>query len=207
MWSQVDYGLPADVEIPKFSLYMSPPGTCKLLREVFAQIQPDLVIEFGAGVSTLVLRDLASSRPDCTVYSIENDAVTAFHPMYRGVNMILAPITYTWRWYDRMVLRRRLPLSRAEKKLLAFVDGPSTALSGPRGRGLALALIDELFPRWIGAVLLDDVQRRGEAADFADWAAAHPEAQTAVVSVEAKSADPRYVHLKRIGILTRGIEG
>jgi predicted O-methyltransferase YrrM len=54
--------------------------------------------------------------------------------------------------------------------------------------------------------LLDDVNRPGEAEDFAEWAAAHPEAKVYRMPVRAKPGDPLYVHLKRVGILARGVE-
>lgn len=181
-WTAEDYGLPPETPMPKLTGFSSQPGTCRLLRELIQELQPDAVIEFGSGISTIVLRDALDAR---CVISFESDADTA-----RRNKAIYAPLVDGWyqppdRWMDGI---------RDARRLLVFVDGPSIQEAGPHGRRPALDFINRYFPGWSGAIVLDDVNRPGEQADFMEWIESKPGCQVQVLQTDTPLP-------KRIGVL------
>jgi predicted O-methyltransferase YrrM len=147
-----------------------------LVDEVEAR-RPRLVVEFGSGLSTLVLaRALALHVPGARLLSFDHDAGFAAITRRRLAALGLAaevrhaPLAdaaghgVAGEWYDHG------PLPHGIELLL--IDGPPAWLR----QGARAAAGPAAFPHLAlgGVVLLDDADRQGERANAAQWARAFP---------------------------------
>jgi len=144
------------------------------------------VLEFGAGVTTIVLPQLLGKRLECYI-SIEEDAayaatlapLLAEEPAYRKVALVQLPIddeggpevtrrdTGTFRTASFKGLSQVMQEGFAEDPpQLVLIDGPSGRARW--GRFAALADIAALLPQGT-CILLDDALRYREASILDEW--------------------------------------
>jgi Methyltransferase domain len=150
------------------------PDLLRLLFALVERLRPKHVLEFGSGLSTVVLARAASTVPGCVVTSIDHDpafaAATAALLANHGDRVVVlgcAPLVARVRagqlqpCYlvdDELLGSRRAPD-------LIVVDGPPAVLGGRRGM-LPLALE---YAQSGSIILFDDADREVEAEALADW--------------------------------------
>jgi predicted O-methyltransferase YrrM len=153
------------------------------LRLVAAELarDPDGVVEFGSGASTVLMAAVRRERGGPPVISIEHDPEfaqrtrAALHAAglreHAQVHVATLKATaiggHELVWYDRDVLERTVP-SRVD---LLIVDGPPATSRRARWPAVEI-LAGRLSDRCV--VLLDDGRRRDETATAMRWASRHP---------------------------------
>lgn len=168
--------------LPWTSSSLRPLGLVTVLNEIHVRGRTTIV-ECGGGVSTVFIARLLERLGDGLLTTLEHsDEWIAFlqrqlareglgHRV-RVVHAPLAPHPLGWDgpWYDEAAVTAGLPDAPID---LLIVDGPPAVQPGTeRSRYPALpVLADRLSPD--AAVVLDDVQRRGEQEVLVRWEAEH----------------------------------
>jgi predicted O-methyltransferase YrrM len=145
-----------------------------LVDHVFAH-RPKLVVEFGAGASTLILARALQKAGGGTLISFDQhaDFVAATRQWLadhglsadlRAVPLRPSPLGWPGLWYDHGPLPRGIDLM--------LIDGPPWSIH-PFTRGAAASLFDHVAPN--GTVMLDDGARPGERFVARRWRHAYPE--------------------------------
>lgn len=159
---------------------ISPDAAWRIYRHVLAE-RPEVVVEFGSGVSTLLLSHALERNGSGRVVSLDHEARFAaetrelierhglghraevFHAPLRDVHANEGPCST---FYDPA------PLEGIERVGLVLVDGPPRGVH-PEVRHLALPLMaSKLKPG--GMLLLDDAARPGERSVLERWREAFP---------------------------------
>ncbi|NND62766.1 MAG: hypothetical protein HKN48_06185 [Flavobacteriaceae bacterium] len=137
------------------------------------------IIEFGAGVSTIILaRFLMLNKMDAKIVAVEHNADWAEFIQnelikYECANfakIIVAPLNmtqingYDGRWYDTDSLENSIGDTLFD---LVIVDGPSAAENAEVRFPAFPFIIDRLKASFI--VFLDDIRREGERRIFKNW--------------------------------------
>lgn len=150
------------------------PDTAKFLFDLLTELRPSYVLEFGSGISTLVMAKALESSGGY-VYSLEHEERWLEHAQEKCRNakitncqIILAPIVEAkfpgvapYRIYDF----QKVPL---QKFGLVFIDGPPGFLpEHPGRRGTFYACWPYLAPH--ATVILDDADREGEQLAIKEW--------------------------------------
>ena len=153
------------------------PDLALLLYELVHTHAPGLVVELGAGVSTLVLGYALESAGSGRLIAFHHDAAQAQrtaglvrrHGLERQVEVVHAPLQETrvaaeaWQWYGTEVEKRLV----GERAGLVFVAGPPGSLQPlaryPARRRLAPFLADDAI------IVLDDVARPDEWVVAERW--------------------------------------
>lgn len=167
-------GLPAD-SLPNLGSWKADIGLLTLVADHILEHRPQLVVEFGAGASSLVIAKALQAAGGGRLISFEQhaDFVEATRIWLRdyGVDADIraAPLTRApggWPgfWYDHGPLPDGIDLM--------VIDGPPWALH-PMTRGAAETLFDKIAPG--GTIMLDDAARPGERLVARRWRKAHPE--------------------------------
>jgi predicted O-methyltransferase YrrM len=165
-------------DLPATDGWAGTPGLLLTLVDEVEALRPRLVVEFGSGLSTLVLaRALALHAPGARLLSFDHDAgfaqITRRRLAALGLSADVrhAPLASAARfgvdgeWYDHG------PLPAGVELLL--IDGPPAwAKEGARAAAGPAAL-PSLAPG--GVALLDDADRPGERANAARWTRDFPE--------------------------------
>ena len=149
------------------------PDVLQLLWSLVHALRPRHVLEFGSGLSTLVLAR-ASARIGCVVSAVDNDPVFARATAERlspedaeVVALQTAPLvarTRAGRLHPAyLVDAARLGSSRAADLIL--IDGPPEVLGGRLG--MLYQALDHAQAGTI--VLVDDAEREGERRALAAW--------------------------------------
>lgn len=166
------------------------PRTLVLMIRTMRARRPEVVVEFGSGLSTLVLGQVAHEI-GARLYSFEHDVewfqrVRAWVSQWELADTVLvqhAPLQYDGsngrRWYDRHVVAETLPRAGVG---LALVDGPPHT-AGHLMRAGALPAVFERAAEEI-TVVMDDCERADEKKIVSDWCAAHPQVRLELVSFE-----------------------
>jgi hypothetical protein len=144
---------------------------------------PEVVIELGSGVSTLVVGSFLARAERGKLISVEHDE--HFLDQTRGlveraglaerIEFVHAPLReqqfggLTVRWYDAQALERAIGGATVD---LVVVDGPPSVSDHARWPVLA-ALKHHLTPK--ATVLLDDGRAKRESSIAQRWAADHPD--------------------------------
>jgi len=171
----------------------SPDFLVLVLGEIFAS-KPDLIVELGSGVSTIIssyaLEKLGSGR----LISIDHDSVflqktiqqVELHGLDDIVQVMHAPLNKVhlngtdWQWYDLASVEIPGPVN------ILVVDGPPGDLQA-RARYPAMPLLAK-FLSDNAVVLLDDVVRTDERTITREWAIQHPDFQHELVNCEKGAA-------------------
>lgn len=167
-------GLPDDA-LPHLGSWKADIGLLKLLADHIIERKPRLVLEFGAGASTLVIAKAMQLAGGGRLISFDQheDFVEATRKWLadhdldadvRAVPLRSAPGGWPGLWYDH----GRLP----DGIDLIVVDGPPWTIH-PLTRGAAETLFDRIVPG--GTIMLDDAARPGERLVARRWRKAHPD--------------------------------
>ncbi|HZD26111.1 MAG TPA: class I SAM-dependent methyltransferase [Alphaproteobacteria bacterium] len=178
---QLSHELRLPGPLPLLRGWAASPDVLLVLTRHVRRASPEVVVECGSGVSTIVLAQAARLNDRGHVYSLEHDADFA----QRGrewlqefgladwATVIHAPLVETadggdYAWYDIRNLPRELSID------LLFVDGPPADTPQPTARYLAGPM---LFPRLspAGVVILDDADRPGETEVVRRWMKEFPQ--------------------------------
>ena len=150
------------------------PDVLRLLSSLVSIVRPRHVVEFGSGLSTVVLARAASQLSGCKVSSIDHDPTFArataamLDPEDAAVvSLQCAPLVarvQAGRLHPTyLVDRDRLGSKRAADVIL--IDGPPAALGGRLG--MLYQALD--YAQSGSIVLLDDADRDGEREALAEW--------------------------------------
>lgn len=166
--------LPYDA-LPYLGSWKADTGLLTLLVDHIFVERPKLVVEFGAGASTLILARALQKAGGGTLISFDQHADfvaatrdwLADHGLVADLRAVpLRPSPQGWPglWYDHGPLPRDIDLM--------LIDGPPWTIH-PFTRGAAASLFDHVAPG--GTVMLDDGARPGERFVARRWRRAHPE--------------------------------
>jgi len=176
------------------------PDLALLLYELVHTHEPALVVELGAGVSTLVLGYALGSVGSGRLIAFEHDAAQAQrtadlvrrHRLEHQVQVVHAGLQETrlageaWQWYGPEIEETLV----GQRARLVFIDGPPGSLQPlaryPARRRLAPFLADDAI------VVLDDIARPDEWAITERW-----------LREDARLTLQRIAHEKGTAILTR----
>lgn len=159
----------ADDSLPNLGSWKADTGFLHRIVDAVEQLQPEVVVELGAGASTLVCAKALALNGGGQLISFDQHRefveATARWIQDEGAEVDLrwAPLAkdssdWPGRWYSL----KHVP----EKIDLLIIDGPPWAVH-PFVRGAAECLFDRLAPG--GVVLLDDAARPGERIIAQRW--------------------------------------
>lgn len=164
--------------LPATDGWAGTPGLLLTLVDEVEARRPRLVVEFGSGLSTLVLsRALALHAPGARLISFDHEAGFAAMTRRRLAALGLsaevrhAPLAENpalgvkGQWYDHGPLPDGIDL--------LLIDGPPAWLKEGARAAAGPAALPQLARG--GVVLLDDADRPGERANARAWAAAFPD--------------------------------
>jgi predicted O-methyltransferase YrrM len=164
--------------LPATDGWAGSPGLLLTLVDEVERARPRLVVEFGSGLSTLVLaRALALNAPGARLLSFDHEAGFAEITRRRLAALGLAaevrhaPLASAaahgvdGAWYDHGPLPQGIDL--------LLIDGPPAWLKEGARAAAGPAALPMLAPG--GVALLDDADRPGERANAAQWARAFPD--------------------------------
>ncbi len=160
--------LPADA-LPNLGSWKADTMLLKRIVDTIEQLQPETVVELGAGASTLVTAKALALHGGGRLVSFDQhgDFVEAtgtwlaeqgLSADMRTADLVDAPGDWPGMWYDVHHLPERIDL--------LIIDGPPWTIH-PYVRGAAESLFDRLPIG--GTVLLDDASRPGERVVARRW--------------------------------------
>jgi predicted O-methyltransferase YrrM len=166
--------------LPPAAGWAASPDLLLYLYRVVRERKPDLILECGSGVSTLIMAYALSENGSGRIVSLEHSEQyfkttlewLDTHGVADLVDLRLAPLVPVqvdageWIWYNPA----QLPDETID---LVFVDGPPES-TGPQARYPAFPLLHSRLAS--GAlIILDDAARRDEADMVHRWVELHPE--------------------------------
>jgi len=171
----------------------SPDFLVLILGEILAR-KPNLVVELGSGVSTLISAYALEKLGKGKLISIDHDSEFLqkthqqinLHGLHDVVQTVHAPLTkislngIDWQWYDLASVDITSPVE------LLVVDGPPGDLQA-RSRYPALPMFAEHLSD-NAALFLDDVVRPDEQAIVREWAMQYPNFSRELVNCEKGAA-------------------
>lgn len=160
--------LPPDA-LPHLGSWKADAGLLGLIVDHIEEARPRIVVEFGAGASTLVAARALQLHGGGTLISFDQHgdfvAATRSWLMEHGVDadlraVPLAPSPAGWPglWYDHGELPAAIDM--------LLIDGPPWTIH-PLTRGSAELLFDRIAPG--GVIILDDAARPGERLVARQW--------------------------------------
>jgi predicted O-methyltransferase YrrM len=166
--------LPYDA-LPYLGSWKADTGLLKLLVDHILEHKPALVVEFGAGASTLVLARAMQQAGGGTLISFDQhrdfvDATRQWLADYaleadlRAAPLKPSPGGWPGLWYDHGPLPTGIELM--------LIDGPPWSVH-PLTRGAAASQFDHIAPG--GTVMLDDAARPGERLVARRWRKLRPD--------------------------------
>lgn len=176
--SHLDFRYPLP---PLGHMTLSPPVLRRLVEEIF-QDPPTLLVEFGSGVSTVVLAQALSQVQEGRIHTVDHDPSYAERTRGRlqreglsnRVTVHEAPLVEIslngrgYRWYDI-----ELEDFVRETIDLLIVDGPP-GIPGQRNREPALYRAESMLSP-SASILVDDTHRNDERDMVDAWLEHHPE--------------------------------
>jgi len=163
--------------IPAMRLWAASPDLLTIIAAQIQQHRPEMILELGSGVSTLVSGHLLKSLGTGKLISLEHEAGFAAistarveaHGLAEYASVVHTPLTSValkegaWQWYDVT----HIPKIRSIDLLV--VDGPPEGLQ-KRSRYPALPMLFDRLAQ--GAIIIvDDFMRPDEHAMVAQWLA------------------------------------
>lgn len=162
---------------------------CVMQRVVLEQY--DLVIEFGSGMSTVVVAKTLALRterePSAKTHFVSFDHLDSYYQQTLGylkqsgvesfVQLILAPLhdwlavdgqTYPYYSCQKVLAQLAKQRAGAKKRILVIVDGPPAA-TGPHARYPAGPIVMQHFPNSQIDFLMDDYIRQDEKEVAKQW--------------------------------------
>lgn len=170
------------------------PRTLVLVIRTMRAHGPEAVVEFGSGISTLVIGQVAHEI-GARLYSFEHDAewfrcVHAWIGQWGldGTAVVHhAPLQYDVAdgrtWYDRSVVSDALPSAGIG---LVFVDGPPSRAARYVRAGALPAVLERITEDV--TIVMDDCERPEEREILRDWCAACPRLRLEMLSFEHEVA-------------------
>lgn len=160
--------LPEDA-LPHLGSWKADAGFLHLIVDKIAALRPRLVVEFGAGASTLVTARALQMNGGGRLLSFDQNADfasatrewLASHDLEADVRAVpLRPSPRGWPglWYDHDPIHEPIDL--------LLIDGPPWSIH-PYVRGAAEEMFEQIAPG--GMVLLDDAARPGERVVARRW--------------------------------------
>lgn len=150
------------------------PDALRLLAALVAELRPRHVVEFGSGVSTLVLAHSAASSGGVEISSVEHDPVYAArtgellrqHDSEQHVSLHVVPLVARVRAGELhpLYLLDRAALASERPADLVLIDGPPAALGGRTGM-----LYQALDLSQAGTIVLLDDAERGPEREAVTW--------------------------------------
>lgn len=174
--------------LPPITRWALDPRTLVLVMRIMRARRPEVVVEFGSGVSTLLLGQVAREI-GARLCSFEHDAEwhrrvrawTAQRGLEDTATTCLAPLRYDTgdgrTWYDRRVVADALPAAGIG---LVLVDGPPRS-AGHHARAGALPAVFERCAEEV-TLVMDDCERPEERGIVDEWCAAYPQLRMEIVS-------------------------
>lgn len=176
--------------LPDMRGWAESPDYMKRITQAILQDKPELVVELGSGVSTLVIAYALQRAGRGRVVSLEHDQAYAapnqemlhLHGLENVATIIHAPLrelalgNETWQWYDASPLPHEEPID------LLLVDGPPAA---PKtlSRYPALPLLFDRL-RDGARIFLDDGSRQDEQLTVQRWRQEFPALDCEFLEVE-----------------------
>lgn len=147
--------------------------TLSFLKHFLQDYQPEHILEFGCGLSTILISDIIHTREKCSFVSVDNVEtfinITKKELRYpEDVRFVYAPIRVSWVDYCPFVTYsdRFLDAIQGDGPVdLVLIDGPYGRIFS---RDAPLFLISHLL-RENSAVMLDDSNRSREQEALALW--------------------------------------
>jgi predicted O-methyltransferase YrrM len=167
------------------------PDSAALLIRLISEREPELVVELGSGISTVLIASVLARIGSGRLITIEHDEAFAdvTSRLLRGQGLedecevIVAPLKdielddTTWRWYDPTAF------ANVEGVNLVLVDGPP-GRTGPMARYPALPVLGVRLVQ--GALIfLDDTRRADEESIISRWLAEFPVVSLDIPKTEA----------------------
>jgi predicted O-methyltransferase YrrM len=166
--------LPPDA-LPNLGSWKADIGLLELLVDLIFARKPRLVVEFGAGASTLVIARALKKAGGGRLISFDQHrdfvdstrirlAEMGLAADLRAVPLRPSPDGWPGLWYDHGRLPRDIDLM--------LIDGPPWTIH-PLTRGAASSLFDAVAPG--GTIMLDDAARPGERVVARRWRRLRPD--------------------------------
>jgi predicted O-methyltransferase YrrM len=179
----------AEAPLPRMRSWAAGPDLLATTADVILREKPNLVVEMGSGVSTLVIAYCLRRNGKGRVISLEHDpayaaatqaTITAhgLGDIARVVEAPLAPVQLTggtWQWYNRSALP-------SETIDVVVVDGPPGKLQALSRYPAVPLLADRLRPGSV--IILDDGRRADERAIVERWRKDQPGLQVQFIETE-----------------------
>lgn len=161
--------------LPPMRLWAASPDFVTIIFSYIRQCHPQVIVEAGSGVSTLLSAYLLKTQQNGRIYSLEHDTKFAQVSEARLVNhhltdyasILHAPLQSvalkgtSWQWYDPA------QLSMVDKIDLLVIDGPPRTIQKLARYPALPLLFDKLNS---GAhIIIDDYQRPDEQAVVKRW--------------------------------------
>lgn len=174
-------GLPQDA-LPNLGSWKADTGLLHAIVDRILESKPQLVVEFGAGASTLVASRALQMNGSGRIISFDQHAdfvektrewleEHGLASDIRAVPLAVSPRPWRGLWYDHGPLPDSIDLM--------IIDGPCWTIH-PFGRGAAASLFDKISVG--GMVMLDDGARPGERVVRRRWTKMFPNFDFELVS-------------------------
>jgi len=176
--------------LPPMRVWAASPDFLSLLLGIIMENKPDLVVELGSGVSTLVIAYALQKQGSGKLLSVEHEPEylekttrqVNLHGLDDYVRVIHAPLTpcqvngKQWKWYNME------SIGIEENIDILVIDGPPSTVQ-PRSRYPAVPLLLDYFSEDV-VVLLDNAARPDERAIVDEWLATYPDFNHEFLSCE-----------------------
>ncbi|MCB0571600.1 MAG: class I SAM-dependent methyltransferase [Phaeodactylibacter sp.] len=160
------------VNLPAMREVAGSPDFLKVLVEYYYSHQPQVIVEAGSGVSSIILSEVLKKEGSTTRhYALDHlekyAGLTSEKVLNPHSEVLFAPLKAyhidgnSWKWYDINVLEK------VDKIDMLVIDGPTEDIQ-PLARYPALPLLKEKLSDRV-VIILDDTNRRDEQRIIQLW--------------------------------------